>query len=389
MKPIEKSLNKVESFNKALSRGDIRLKVKPLTNGRYSLFLAFWNTKTNKKEYKMLGLTLTGDASNDENALTEAKAEHSKETGFKRKCEALKEKYSLRKDEVKEADKTSGILFLDYYDKVFEEKKRRDNLQPNTCELYSTVYRTIKPFTENILLENITPELLLQIKENLAAKIKPSSLQTYFMKIKMILAEAARDGLLIKNPMDRIRFSTKEIEEDRKANIKYLTPDELQKIVTTKHPLYWEVQNVFIFSCYTGLRISDIEQLKFSNIDEETGTLKIKIQKTRNLISIKLNNTTLRILKEQREAGRTDRVFEMKGRSSSQMQLLKLSNFLGLRNLTYHMARHTFAVNSITNGVDLYTLSKMLGHTSLETTQIYAAVIDSKMADAIAKLPEY
>jgi integrase len=174
-------------------------------------------------------------------------------------------------------------------------------------------------------------------------------------------------------------------------NIKYHNPkreflsqEELSKLYHSP-TRYEEVKNAFVFGCFTGLRFVDLFNLKFTDIKE--GRLIVKQQKTQEVISIMLNETALEILKNQREKNK-DNVFNITSYDYWKKVVKKIIKDAGIeKNITGHCARHTFATLCITQGVDIFTTSKLLGHANVTTTQIYAKLIDKKKDEAIMMLP--
>ncbi|MEZ4856754.1 MAG: site-specific integrase [Gelidibacter sp.] len=146
---------------------------------------------------------------------------------------------------------------------------------------------------------------------------------------------------------------------------------------------------MFIFSALTGLRWSDIEKLLWSEIQhsKEMGYyIRFRQKKTKGAETLPISEQARELLGE---AGKPEaKVFE--GLHYSAWSNLKLQQWMlkaGItKNITFHCARHTYATLQLTLGTDIYTVSKLLGHKELRTTQIYAKVIDDKKKEAANRI---
>lgn len=187
------------------------------------------------------------------------------------------------------------------------------------------------------------------------------------------------------NPFDKIDREEKiKVPETSRA---FLTVDELQKMMET--PMKNEtIKRAFLFACFCGLRISDIRALRWGNITHENGidSVSLTMKKTGRPIAVPLSKEALKWLpvREGWEADE-DKVFKS---SLAQMviryHLNRWVKDAGItKHVTFHVSRHTFATMMLTLGADLYTVSKLLGHTDITTTQIYAKLVDQKKVDAV------
>lgn len=171
----------------------------------------------------------------------------------------------------------------------------------------------------------------------------------------------------------------------------YLTAGELERIeiLTLESRRLKTVRDLFVFSCYTGISYIDLMQLTEKSLVigiDGNHWIITKRQKTRNPVKIPLLNKAFTLI----ENYRFDRQSMLNGTLFPMISNQKLNAYLKevaqlariQKNLTFHMARHTFATTvTLTNGVPIETISKMLGHSKLSTTQIYAKVIEQKVSD--------
>ena len=152
---------------------------------------------------------------------------------------------------------------------------------------------------------------------------------------------------------------------------------------------YEVLQRAFIFSCLTGLRWSDIHKLKWKEVHftNEGGRIHYYQKKTKHLEYLDVSKQSLSYLGEK--GTDEDKPFEgLKYSSYFNVSLTQWMLKAGItKHITFHCARHTHATLLLTNGVDIYTVSKLLGHKEIKTTQIYARIIDEKKKEAVNKIP--
>ncbi|MEI7501512.1 MAG: site-specific integrase, partial [Bacteroidota bacterium] len=223
----------------------------------------------------------------------------------------------------------------------------------------------------------------------LSAKIKrskkPLSKNTawsYFDKFKFLLKQAYNDGYLpaFLNPK---LSSIKQIETRRN----YLTMDELNQLVKTscKDPV---LKQAALFSALTGLRYCDIKKLTFQEVECANGNYSLNFtqQKTGGVESLPISEQAATFLGKRTEP--QDKPFEnLQNSSKNSYRVSQWIKAAGItKNISFHCFRHTFATLQLTNGTDIYTISKMLGHRNLSTTQIYAKVIDKSKREAANRI---
>ena len=150
------------------------------------------------------------------------------------------------------------------------------------------------------------------------------------------------------------------------------------------------MKDSFLFSCLTGLRFSDIKSLKWENItyDSKNGyIIKFTQQKTKNTEYLPVSEQSIKILGERKKDD--DLVFKDLIYSAYHNKMLHkwVEDAEIDKHITFHSARHTFATLQLTMNTDIYTVSKLLGHRHLKTTEIYAKVIDKKKISAVSNMP--
>ncbi|CAN5430799.1 site-specific integrase [soil metagenome] len=216
-------------------------------------------------------------------------------------------------------------------------------------------------------------------------KCNHNSTMKYLGNFKKIISRCIRNGWLIKDPF--LGFSMAKREVERIA----LTENELQILMKKKFPVERlnVVKDIFLFSCYSGLAYADVQKLKRCEIavgiDGEKWIF-TKRKKTNISSRIPLLPAALEIseyYKEHSQCILEGTVLPVLSNQKMNAYLKEIANLCGItKNLTYHIARHTFATTvTLSNGVPIETVSKMLGHRNLKTTQHYAKILDKKISD--------
>lgn len=225
--------------------------------------------------------------------------------------------------------------------------------------------------------------------QNEGCHLSPKTAQKKYSCFRFALNEAVREELLLNNPCNLIAANDKiKVPESKRA---FLTIEELKQLETT--PTNSEAtKRAYLFMCYSGLRISDVIRLRWMDINQqaEPWTIEIRQQKTQNPLYLPLSNKAREFMPEQGETAPSGLVFAGLPTEPAMNRTLKrwAQNAGILKNVTLHTARHTYATTLLTKGVDLYTVSKLLGHSEVATTQIYAKIIDKTKVEAVNKLNE-
>jgi site-specific recombinase XerD len=217
-----------------------------------------------------------------------------------------------------------------------------------------------------------------------------NTITKHIQRIRKVISIAMANDWLEKDPF--MRYKGKQVA----SSPKFLTQEELNKI----EGKYFEIErlervkDVFLFSCYTGYAYSDVE--KFTHQDIVTGIdgekwIYTGRKKNNNKSNVPLLPKALAIIekyRENHEAKDAGKLFPIISNIKTNAYLKEIADVCGItKNLTFHMARHTFATTvTLTNGVPIETVSAMLGHKSLKTTQIYAKVVETKVSNDMLAL---
>lgn len=214
-------------------------------------------------------------------------------------------------------------------------------------------------------------------------KLTNGTVDNYLRCLKAAFNVAVEEGIMPTNPMlalDRSHLKGTTYERE------FLSVEEVKKLIDTpcRRP---DIKGAFLFSCFCGLRISDVRSLQWKHVVTAGGKRYLKITqfKTRRPLSIPLSRQALRWMPERGNAGEDEYIFPPLSKNMTVLD--DWAKEAGInKHVTFHVSRHTFATMELTMGADIYTTSKLLGHTSVATTQIYAKVINSKKEEAVSLL---
>lgn len=277
--------------------------------------------------------------------------------------------------------------FVEYFKKL--ANKRSASNHDNWLSAYNYLEKFAKG---NLKFADLTEsfcdefkEYLLTTKSNKSSKttLSQNSAVSYFNKLKAALKQAYKDGYL-QNDLNRKIEPIKQAETRRN----FLTIEELNSLVKTdcQNPL---LKRAALFSALTGLRFSDIQKLVWGELEYIEGNgyfIRFKQQKTKGIEMMPISKQAFSLLGERKET--TDKVFE--GLEYSAYHNKHLYQWIGgagiIKDITFHCFRHTYATLQLSAGTDIYTVSKMLGHRELKTTQIYAKIIDQTKREAANKI---
>lgn len=225
-----------------------------------------------------------------------------------------------------------------------------------------------------------------QIKAD-GGKLADFTLVLFEETVKAIFNKAVRDGLIPFNPIQDLAKEERFHVPDKHRE--YLTTNELKRFlaVETQTQAEQTVQKAFGFSCMTGLRLGDMQRLRWSDIKTvgEVQVVSIIQHKTKRLVTVPLNDLALSLL-PPRPANREDSIIFplVKKPDNVAKYVRRIKEKAGIeKDFTYHSSRHSAATLAITAGAELYSVSKILGHGSIVSTQVYASVNMEKKAEAV------
>lgn len=214
-------------------------------------------------------------------------------------------------------------------------------------------------------------------------RVSQGTAVSYVSQLSIALNAAVRAEVLGENPF--MLLSAAERIKTPESQRQFLTIEELKRMTATECPNQI-IKQAYMFSCYCGLRMSDIFALKWKDVQMNDGRylLSVVMKKTSTPIYIPLSNNALAWLPERSEDENTRVFAELPSRQTINRILKVWAKAAGIdKHITYHTSRHTFGTLMMTAGADLYTTCKLMGHSDVRTTQIYAKIVDSKKIEAV------
>lgn len=336
-------------------------------------------------EYEFLQLYLlpeTSSTTKRQNARTLREAEEI--------LQARTEALLNAKAETELAGSSGDMLLSDWLQTSYDNHEKRGLRDMGSI---SNVKRALHMFRPDTRLSDIDRQFCLDMIDWLrntyrhrrtGNPVSARTADTYCQTFRTMLNEAVREGLIDKNPWNRLETAEKIKKPESKRE--YLTIDEIRSMIATDCPNEL-VKRAYLFSCFTGLRISDVRNLKWGDVCHENGQtfVSVVMKKTTKPLYIPLSGQALKWMPEQDGSESDDHVFgNLVNYGNVNENLKKWAEAAGIRkHISYHTSRHSFATMMLTLGADLYTVSKLLGHSSVRHTQIYARIIDRKKDEAV------
>lgn len=294
----------------------------------------------------------------------------------------------LGKDKIK-------TTFLEYYDGFLEELQA----QVGTVKTKATYYKYLgtKRHFENFLRykyrrKDLMPKELthlvisdFEIYLRTVANLKVNSSTKTLKFFKTVVKHAQRTGFIIHDPFMNHHFQTEYVDRG------FLTDEEIKCIMEKEFPTarLEAVRDIFIFSCFCGLAYIDVANLTQDNIVTLNGKRWIMTtrQKTKVPSNILLLDIPAMIIEKYRGRTKDGKLLPILSNQKMNSYLKEIGDVCGIKkNLTYHLARHTFATMILSKGVPIESVSKMLGHTNIRTTQVYARITNKKIEEDMLAL---
>jgi site-specific recombinase XerD len=270
-----------------------------------------------------------------------------------------------------------------------------------TVVRYETTQMHIRDFLQKkyrqkeIALRSITPQVIRDFEHYLGTirKCNTNTTIKYIRNLRKIIRIALSNDWIKKDPFRTLTFRLKDV------NREYLSDPELKLLIEKpfSNDRLQRVKDVFLFCCFTGLAFSDVKNLTRENLIigiNGQWWLKTKRKKTGNPSEIPLFEIPLEILKKFENDPvciRENKLLPVNSNQKMNAYLKEIADICGInKKMTTHTARHTFATTvTLTHGVSMEAVSKMLGHSSLYTTKLYARIVDTLVSDEMAKSRKY
>ena len=360
----------------------VKVRTKKLADGSESYYLDIY--VDGKRSYEFLKLYLLPEINpmiKEQNRATKVAVEAIKS---KRIIELTHSKAGLKKTSIR-----SKMLLDDWMETYLAEQERKG---VRGLKLLRTVCRMLPLYRKKVRMQEIDKEWCLDFidwiqhtyKTRWGKPLSPKSTAGYVGYFSTALNAAVRAEVIPENPFMTLAATERiKVPESKRE---YLTIDEIKVLIDTECPRE-DVKRAYLFSCYCGLRLSDVYALRWKDIilDGEQYRMSTVMKKTTTPIYLPLSRHAIRWLPERNGEGDELKIFDgLPAEPNINKVLAKWVETAKIaKKITYHTSRHTFATMMLTLGADLYTVSKLLGHANVKTTQIYAKIVDSKKVEAV------
>jgi integrase len=370
----------------------IALRQKPLSKGGYSLYLDIYQNGSRKYEFLKLYLVPEVDEATkvqNKNTIKVANAIKSK-----RVIEIANGKAGITKEDL------SKMLLVDWIDEykagkygsqnsltIGRLKKHIANFNDGKAVMMQDVDEAYcKGFISYLANKACGLYVGKDGKEVEGRRIGKNTANLYFVHFASAMNEAVRRKIVASNPTKFLSKEDKKPIKAPKPQRGYLTIDEVKALIATDIKRY-QTKQAFLFAVFCGLRISDIRALKWGDLSNDGNQWRASVlmQKTKERLELPLSDEAMKWLPERGGASNDTLVFgNLPNALGINRGIKEWAKQAGIeKDICFHVSRHTFATALLTMGADLYTTSKLLGHTNLSTTQIYADIVNQKKADAV------
>lgn len=261
------------------------------------------------------------------------------------------------------------IDFISFWDKEMELQKMK--LKTNTYKQQITMLNKLKEYKSKIFFHDINDEFILRLKNYLKVELKnnDNTIASFMKSFKKYLHIANKKGIItpiMHNDVKRGSFT---------SNRTFLSPDEIIKLNNYYNsefinPTHKAILARFLFSCFSGLRISDIQKLTAESFIDDI--LVFYVEKTGKLQRMRLNNSAMSYINPKTifDGCYTNEYINRELKFISKACNIK-------KNISFHVARHSFATNFLISGGNIINLQKLLGHSKITDTMIYVHIVES------------
>ncbi|RHB34219.1 site-specific integrase [Bacteroides nordii] len=381
-----------------------KLGAKILSDGRESLFLDYYfgykmvydeakDKEVAKKDRKRETLKLylwQAPRTPLERQQNKEMLELAKKIRFERGQELLEsiEGYRLKKDRT--------INFLDYFQSYIDSYTKADiRMMQIALQRFKDFLSETPEYTKFVISikpEQLNKDMMIAFTEYLQSRSVGEGAKSIYQRFKKVINYAIEHDVMIKNPCIGVSIRV----DDQILRKDVLSMEEAQMLINThydnENP---NVRRAFILSLYCGLRFCDVKELTYKNVDYSNKLLKFEQNKTKGHsaasgVVIPLNDGLLSLIGEPpTDSDKNTLIFPLPTYESCLKSLKRWVKRAGInKHISWHCARHSFAVNILNNGANIKTVASLLGHSGLKHTEKYTRAVDRLKEDAINSLPK-
>ncbi|HTO17121.1 MAG TPA: site-specific integrase [Edaphocola sp.] len=261
-------------------------------------------------------------------------------------------------------------------------------LRYETCRNHIAEYIRFEYRKDDFLLAHIDKEFIrgLEIYLKTERDCNHNTSLKYMRNFKKIIIRALNNDWIKKDPFQDYKFHFKEVERD------FLEENELKRLIEKKIsiPRIAVVRDIYVFCCFTGLAFTDVKELKEDHVftdNEGKKWIRKARRKTNQMSTIPILNKALEIL-EKYQNNNSEYLLPVLSNQKMNAYLKEIADLCGIKkNMTTHTARHTFATTvTLANKISIESVSKMLGHSSINMTKNYAKILDSTLSKEMASI---
>lgn len=368
----------------------IRLRFKSLSNGNQSIYLDYYHE--GKREYEFLKMYLIPETTPQAKVANDNTLRAANAIKAQRLIDITNGKAGIK-------DSNKSLLLSEWIKAIIDRK--RNKVSVSSIRGLSRLNQHLNIYDANVMLIDVDKQFCVGFTDYLRTakslkvskkepKKEPKTLaQTtqaeMLNALSIVLNEAVREGLIQSNATRQLS-QTERIKAPESTR-EHLTEEELQRMIET--PVSTQAEgdkNAFLFCCFCGLRHSDVSALRWGDIIIDGNKMSVNIiqKKTKQPVIAPLSNKAISYLPQRNSKSDDERVFDMPDQGITNKRLKRWAKDAQVnKNVTFHVSRHTFGTMMMTAGADLYTTSKLMGHTDIAVTQIYAKIVDKKKEEAV------
>ena len=365
----------------------VRLREKELANGVRSLYLDIY--VNGKRCYEFLKLYLIPETNPQAKVQNENTMRAANTIKLNRILEITNNKAGLKNTSIR-----AKMLLKDWME-TFRQAQEQKGVKDQKL-IHNTIH-ALTAYNINVAMRDVNRDYIIGLTNFLrndyrsprGKKLKDYSIINYLGCLRNALNMAVREDVIADNPI--MKLSAQDKVKAPESQREYLTVEEVQQLEATDSP-YPHIKQAFLFACFTGLRCSDVRSITWGKIvkDGEKYRLHTVMFKTKRPFYIPLSKKAMQWMPERGDKTDDDLIFEnIPVQVNTKLYLQPWLDKAGItKPITFHCSRHTFGTMMLTLGADIYTTSKLMGHTKVEVTQIYAKIINKKKDDAVSLIDQ-
>ena len=365
----------------------VRLREKELANGVRSLYLDIY--VNGKRSYDFLKLYLIPESNPQAKIQNENTMRAANTIKLNRILEITNNKAGLKNTSIR-----AKMLLKDWME-TFRQAQEQKGVKDQKL-IHNTIH-ALTAYNINVAMRDVNRDYIIGLTNFLrndyrsprGKKLKDYSVINYLGCLRNALNMAVREDVIADNPI--MKLSAQDKVKAPESQREYLTVEEVQQLEATDSP-YPHIKQAFLFACYTGLRCSDVRSITWGKIvkDGEKYRLHTVMFKTKRPFYIPLSKKAMQWMPERGDKTDDELIFEnIPVQVNTKLYLQPWLDKAGItKPITFHCSRHTFGTMMLTLGADIYTTSKLMGHTKVEVTQMYAKIINKKKDDAVSLIDQ-